>query len=77
MVPAGVPHYMWAKDGEVVIKESGTNPTATDLVPPPPAAVIPHSLGARRWLRRCGILERRRCRAAADVADSDINGHPN
>ena len=35
VAPAGVPHYMWAKDGEVVIQESGTNPTATDFVQRP------------------------------------------
>ena len=31
---ARVPHFMWAKDGPVVIQESGTNPTATDFVQP-------------------------------------------
>lgn len=32
VAPAGVPHFMWAKDGQVVIQESGINPTATDFV---------------------------------------------
>ena len=34
VAPARVPHFMWAKDGPVVIQESGTNPTATDFVQP-------------------------------------------
>lgn len=35
VAPARVPHYIWAKDGEVVIQESGTNPTATDFIQRP------------------------------------------
>jgi len=38
---ARVPHFMWAKDGEVVIQESGTNPTATDFVRPAPLGKSP------------------------------------
>ena len=38
---ARVPHFMWAKDGEVVIQESGTNPTATDFVRPAPLGRSP------------------------------------
>lgn len=34
VAPAGVPHYVWAKDGEVVYQESGTGPTA--VVPATP-----------------------------------------
>jgi quercetin dioxygenase-like cupin family protein len=29
VAPANVPHYLWAKDGDVVYQESGTGPTAT------------------------------------------------
>ena len=36
VAPAGVPHFMWAKDGEVVIQEAGSHPTATDFVKPRP-----------------------------------------
>ena len=32
VAPAGVAHYVWAKDGEVVYQESGTGPTATTPV---------------------------------------------
>jgi len=40
-VPAGTlhvalahqPHFPWARDGEVIYQESGTNPTATDFIP--------------------------------------------
>ena len=34
VAPAGMPHYVWAKDGEVVYQESGTGPTA--VVPATP-----------------------------------------
>src|SRR5688572_3934598 len=39
VAPAGRAHYLWARDGEVVIQESGVKPTATAFVkasPPPP-----------------------------------------
>jgi quercetin dioxygenase-like cupin family protein len=29
VAPADVPHFLWAKDGEVVYQESGTGPTGT------------------------------------------------
>jgi quercetin dioxygenase-like cupin family protein len=29
VAPAGVPHYVWAKDGEAVYQEAGVGPTAT------------------------------------------------
>jgi quercetin dioxygenase-like cupin family protein len=31
VAPANVPHYLWAKDGEVVYQEAGTGPTGTDI----------------------------------------------
>ena len=35
VAPQGVPHFMWAKDGEVVIQESGAHPTATNFMVQP------------------------------------------
>ena len=32
VVPAGVVHYAWAKDGEVEYQESGIGPTATNFL---------------------------------------------
>ena len=32
IVPAGVKHFVWAKDGEVIVQESGTSPTETVYV---------------------------------------------
>ena len=32
VAPAGVPHYVWAKDGDATYQESGIGPTATDFV---------------------------------------------
>ncbi|MCB1956104.1 MAG: cupin domain-containing protein [Rhodocyclaceae bacterium] len=29
VAPAGVPHYLWARDGDVVYQEGGVGPTAT------------------------------------------------
>jgi len=29
VVPANMPHYLWARDGDVTYQESGTGPTAT------------------------------------------------
>lgn len=29
VAPAGVPHYLWARDGDVVYQEAGVGPTAT------------------------------------------------
>jgi quercetin dioxygenase-like cupin family protein len=34
VVPAQTPHYLWAKDGEVIIQETGNGPTATILTNP-------------------------------------------
>jgi quercetin dioxygenase-like cupin family protein len=31
-MPAGVPHYVWAKNGETVYQESGNGPSPTALV---------------------------------------------
>lgn len=45
VAPAGVPHYVWAKDGDAVYQESGVGPTATvPLQRQPPAlpAAAPH-----------------------------------
>lgn len=33
IAPAGVPHFLWAKDGEVTYQESGIGPTATKVLP--------------------------------------------
>lgn len=32
VAPANVPHYLWARDGEVVYQESGIGPTATEII---------------------------------------------
>jgi quercetin dioxygenase-like cupin family protein len=32
VAPARQPHFLWARDGEVIYQESGTNPTATDFI---------------------------------------------
>lgn len=32
IVPAGAKHFVWAKDGEVIVQESGASPTATFFV---------------------------------------------
>jgi len=34
VAPANVPHYLWAKDGDVTYQEYGIGPTATVLVEP-------------------------------------------
>jgi len=31
--PAGVPHYIWAKDGDVIVQTTGIGPSGTQLVP--------------------------------------------
>ncbi len=36
VAPAGVPHYAWARDGEVIFQETGVGPTANVLVQPAP-----------------------------------------
>jgi quercetin dioxygenase-like cupin family protein len=33
VAPAGVPHFAWARDGEVTYQEAGVGPTATSLLP--------------------------------------------
>lgn len=33
VAPAGVSHYLWAKDGEVIYQEAGIGPTGTALLP--------------------------------------------
>ena len=30
--PAGTPHIMWAKDGEIVVQESGFGPSGAEFV---------------------------------------------
>jgi hypothetical protein len=30
--PAGTPHYMWAKDGDVIMQESGSGPTGAKFL---------------------------------------------
>jgi len=32
VVPANVPHYIWAKDGDATYQESGTGPTANKMI---------------------------------------------
>jgi quercetin dioxygenase-like cupin family protein len=32
VAPAGLPHYVWAKDGDAVYQESGIGPTATNII---------------------------------------------
>lgn len=34
LAPAGVPHWLWAKDGEVEYQEAGSGPTATRPLKP-------------------------------------------
>jgi len=34
VAPAGVPHYLWAKDGDVVYQEAGVGPTGTSFGKP-------------------------------------------
>jgi quercetin dioxygenase-like cupin family protein len=31
--PKGTPHYVWAKDGEVIVQFTGMGPTAVTLIP--------------------------------------------
>jgi len=31
--PAGVPHYIWARDGDVIVQTTGIGPSGTQLVP--------------------------------------------
>jgi quercetin dioxygenase-like cupin family protein len=33
VAPAGVPHYVWAKDGAAMYQESGMGPTGTAFIP--------------------------------------------
>jgi quercetin dioxygenase-like cupin family protein len=33
VAPANIPHYLWARDGEVIYQETGTGPTATQPLP--------------------------------------------
>jgi quercetin dioxygenase-like cupin family protein len=33
-VPAGVPHFAWAKEGDVEYQESGVGPTGTEITKP-------------------------------------------
>ena len=32
VAPAGVSHYVWAKDGDAIYQESGVGPTATNFI---------------------------------------------
>lgn len=32
VAPAGVPHYIWARDGEASYQESGAGPSATNMI---------------------------------------------
>jgi len=34
IAPANMPHYLWARDGEVIYQESGIGPTATTPIRP-------------------------------------------
>ena len=31
--PAGTPHYIWAKDGDVIVQTTGIGPSGTQFVP--------------------------------------------
>jgi quercetin dioxygenase-like cupin family protein len=33
VIPAGAPHYGWAKEGEVILQEAGLGPSGTTLMP--------------------------------------------
>ncbi len=33
VAPAGVAHFLWAKDGEVIYQEAGVGPTGTKVLP--------------------------------------------
>ena len=33
VAPANVPHYLWAKEGEVIYQESGVGPSGTNILP--------------------------------------------
>ncbi|GHT16525.1 hypothetical protein FACS1894189_0410 [Planctomycetales bacterium] len=35
--PAGVPHYTWAKDGDVIVQTTAIGPSGTQIVPDKPA----------------------------------------
>jgi len=35
VAPAGVPHYVWAKDGPAVYQEGGMGPTGATFIPQP------------------------------------------
>lgn len=35
VTPAGAPHFVWARDGDVEYQESGEGPTANQFVEPP------------------------------------------
>ncbi|MBL0718762.1 cupin domain-containing protein [Piscinibacter sp. Jin2] len=37
LAPAGVPHWVWAREGAVRYQEHGAGPTATRFLAPPPA----------------------------------------
>lgn len=41
VAPAGVPHFLWAKEGEVVYQEAGTGPTATRVATGAVSASVP------------------------------------
>jgi hypothetical protein len=32
--PKETPHFVWAKDGEVIVQVTGMGPTGTKLIPP-------------------------------------------
>jgi len=31
--PAGIPHYIWAKDGDVIVQTTGIGPSGTQIIP--------------------------------------------
>jgi quercetin dioxygenase-like cupin family protein len=33
LAPANLPHYLWARDGDVVYQESGVGPTGNQFIP--------------------------------------------
>lgn len=35
VAPAGVPHFVWARDGAAMYQESGMGPTGTSFIPAP------------------------------------------
>jgi hypothetical protein len=48
VLPANQPHYVWAGETGVIYQESGTAPTGTTFIAPPPTATPPPAATAPR-----------------------------